>query len=275
MPKLDPQTIQNHLQAAAELAGSLPSSTAIELISLLDYTTLKESDSPKSVSAMVEHALSLTERGLPAVASICIYPSLIESVGNALAAHPAGDRISISAVCGAFPSGQTYMEVKALECAMAIENGADEIDTLISVSALLGGEWDIARSELALLHEEIAGEALLKVILETGTLAKPELIYHAAMIAMEAGADFVKTSTGKSPIGATPAAVVVLALAAKEYYESTGRRVGIKISGGIKSTDQALGYYAIVKHLLGEEWISPRYLRIGASSLLDNLILSL
>lgn len=272
MQKIDPQQIKSHIEAATARAHTLPADTSRSIVSLLDYTTLKECDSPRSVTAMVGHALAMIDSGAPAVASICVYPSLVESVGNALADHPAGDQISISAVCGAFPSGQTYLEVKALECAMAIENGADEIDTLIHVSAIMEGDHDVARSELALLREEIGEEALLKVILETGTLAAPEIIYRAAMIAMEAGCDFIKSSTGKSPIGATPTAVVVMALAAADYYAATGRRVGIKISGGVTTAAEALQYYAIIELILGSEWLNKRLLRFGASKLLDSLL---
>lgn len=279
MKNIDPSLVARKIEQVQETLLTTPRYTAREaLLACLastDYTTLKETDSPRSVSLFTRHAIELAEQGLPPVASICVYPSLVDAVGVALAELPAGspaENIAVTAVCGAFPSGQTYLEVKMLECAMAIENGADEIDAVINVGAMLSGDYDLAESELALLREEINGEALLKVILETGSLSDPELIYRAAMIAMEAGADFIKTSTGKTPISATPAAVIVMCRAVRDFERSCSRKVGIKVAGGIRTPEEALLYRAIVAQELGDEWLSPALFRIGASRLVDAMV---
>lgn len=237
----------------------------------LDYTTLKETDTPESVSAFAQKALDLVDRGLPPIASVCVYPSLIDAVGVTLGKHARGNEIGITAVCGAFPSGQTYMEVKVLESAMAIENGADELDVVLNIGAMLSGNYELAQSELAMLREEIDREARLKVILETGSLVDPALIRRASMLAMEAGADFIKTSTGKTPVSATPQAVEVMCDAIREHAQKSGRKVGIKVAGGIRTADEAVMYYEIVRERLGEEWTTPERFRIGASRLLDDL----
>lgn len=249
--------------------------TLLRCLACTDYTTLKETDSPRSVTAFTNHAIEQASGGLPPVASICVYPSLVDAVGVALAEIPAGspgENIGITAVCGAFPSGQTYMEVKMLECAMAIENGADEIDVVMNVGAMLSGDYDLAESEVAMIREEIDGDAVLKVILETGSLADPELIYRASMLAMEAGADFIKTSTGKTPISATPAAAVVMCRAIRDFERSCSRKVGIKVAGGIRTPQEAVLYHTIVAQELGEEWLTPSLFRIGASRLVDALV---
>lgn len=264
------------MEQAAETAALTENKREVllECMACTDYTTLKETDSPHSVTVFTNHAIELTGQGLPPVASICVYPSLVDAVGVALTGIPAGspaENIGITAVCGAFPSGQTYMEVKMLECAMAIENGADEIDAVINVGAMLSGDYDLAESELAMIREEIDGDAVLKVILETGSLADPELIYRASMLAMEAGADFIKTSTGKTPISATPAAAVVMCRAIRDFERSCSRRVGIKVAGGIRTPQEAVLYRTIVAQELGEEWLTPSLFRIGASRLVDAL----
>lgn len=271
MKNIDPTLVNRKIEEATAASVQLHADpdTLRRCVSSIDYTTLKETDSPRSVSIFTQGILELVDRGLPPVASVCVYPSLVDAVGVALGSSPTGENIGITAVCGAFPSGQTYMEVKMLECAMAIENGADEIDVVMNVGAMLSGDYDLAESELAMLREEIGSDALLKVILETGSLADPELIYRASMLAMEAGADFIKTSTGKTPISATPAAVVVMCRAIHDFEQSCARRVGIKVAGGISTPQDAALYYQIVKQELGESWTNPALFRIGASRLLD------
>ena len=276
MKNIDTALVNRKVEQAAETAALTENKREVllECMACTDYTTLKETDSPHSVTVFTNHAIELTGQGLPPVASICVYPSLVDAVGVALTGIPAGspaENIGITAVCGAFPSGQTYMEVKMLECAMAIENGADEIDAVINVGAMLSGDYDLAESELAMIREEIDGDAVLKVILETGSLADPELIYRASMLAMEAGADFIKTSTGKTPISATPAAAVVMCRAIRDFERSCSRRVGIKVAGGIRTPQEAVLYRTIVAQELGEEWLTPSLFRIGASRLVDAL----
>lgn len=224
-----------------------------------DLTSLTQRDTETSICELVDHALS----GVDLPAAICVYPSLIESAALAIGSRG----VAVAAVCGAFPSGQTYLEVKLLEVAMAIENGADEIDCVINIGAMIEGQNDAVEAEIRAIKEEIGDDALLKVILETGVLLDDQLIYDASLIAMQAGADFIKTSTGKVAVGATPEAVKVMCRAIKQYYELTDRQVGIKISGGIRTDEQAQEYYNIVSSELGEQWLTPSLLRFGRSSI--------
>ena len=236
----------------------------------IDLTSLGATDSRRSIGEFTRKAIELP-RHFPeagSVASICVYPVFVETVGLA-----AGDsKMAITSVSGGFPSSQTYLEVKMLETAMAIENGADEIDIVISIGEMLDGEYDLAGNEIETLRAEIGDDAILKVIRESGTLSDPELIHKAATIAMEAGADFIKTSTGKNGIAATPEAAVAMCLAIRQFAEKTGRKVGFKAAGGISTAESAALYYSIVEEILGEEWLTPERFRIGASSLANNLL---
>ena len=236
----------------------------------IDLTSLGATDSRRSIGEFTRKAIELP-RHFPeagSVASICVYPVFVETVGLA-----AGDsKMAITSVSGGFPSSQTYLEVKMLETAMAIENGADEIDIVISIGEMLDGEYDLAGNEIETLRAEIGDDAILKVILESGTLSDPELIHKAATIAMQAGADFIKTSTGKNGIAATPEAAVAMCLAIRQFAEKTGRKVGFKAAGGISTAESAALYYSIVEEILGEEWLTPERFRIGASSLANNLL---
>lgn len=236
----------------------------------IDLTSLGATDSRRSITDFTKKAIDLP-RMFPkagSVASVCVWPVFVETVGLA-----AGDsKLAITSVAGGFPSSQTYLEVKMLETAMAIENGADEIDIVISIGEMLDGEYDLMGNEIETLRAEVGEDAVLKVILETGTLAKPELIHRAAMIAMEAGADFIKTSTGKNGIAATPEAAVVMCLAIRQFAEKTGKKVGFKAAGGISTAENAVLYYSIVEEILGQEWLNPDRFRIGASSLANNLL---
>ena len=236
----------------------------------IDLTSLGATDSRRSIGEFTRKAIELP-RHFPeagSVASICVYPVFVETVGLA-----AGDsKMAITSVSGGFPSSQTYLEVKMLETAMAIENGADEIDIVISIGEMLDGEYDLAGNEIETLRAEIGDDAILKVILDSGTLSDPELIHKAATIAMEAGADFIKTSTGKNGIAATPEAAVAMCLAIRQFAEKTGRKVGFKAAGGISTAESAALYYSIVEEILGEEWLTPERFRIGASSLANNLL---
>ncbi len=228
-----------------------------KFLAFTDYTSLRSTDTPNSIAKFVDESIG----GNPA--SYCVYSSMVESVGLAL-----GDReVPITAVCGAFPNSQTFLEVKILDVAMAIENGADEIDVVINVGAVLEGDTELAMSEIRAISEEIDGDALLKVILETGTLESEQLIFETAMAAMAAGADFIKTSTGFSEVGATPEAVRAICRAIKSYYELEQKYIGIKISGGIRTDEQAEEYIAIIKEELPAEWMTPALLRFGRSTL--------
>ena len=201
------------------------------------------------------------------VASICVYPPFVETVGLVIDATP----LRITSVVGGFPSSQTFLEVKMLETAMAIENGADEVDMVINVGKILTEAYDEAAAEVEVIRGE-AEEATLKVILETGALSSPALIRNASLLAMAAGADFIKTSTGKIDVSATPEAAIVMCEAIRDYYAKTGRKVGFKAAGGIRTAEDAALYYTIVKEILGEEWLTTELFRIGASSLANNLL---
>lgn len=238
-------------------------------VTMLDVTTLDVKDTPKSVSEFTVGVLRKLELvGLPPVASICVNPRFIENVGVALA----DTSISITSVVGGFPLAQTFVEVKMLECAMALENGADELDVVLNVGGVIEGDDDLVLSELVLLKEEIADDAVLKIIIESGELKSMENIRRATSIAIAAGADFVKTSTGKVPVNATPEAVAVICSVLKEHFDKTGERVGIKVAGGVSSVADMVEYYTIVEEILGAEWLTPHYFRFGASSLLDKII---
>ena len=238
-------------------------------LSAIDLTTLSCNDSEQSVAAMARRAaeFGIDYPTLQNVASICVYPPFVETVGLAIDGTP----LKITAVAGGFPSSQTFLEVKMLEVAMAIENGADEIDVVLNVGKVLTGAYDEAANEIEVLREESEG-ATLKVILETGALKTPELIYNASLLAMAAGADFIKTSTGKIDVSATPEAVVAMCQAIKAYHSLTSRKVGIKVAGGVRTAEDAALYYTIVEQILGEEWLNTDLFRIGASSAANNIL---
>lgn len=237
--------------------------------SAIDLTTLSSCDSEQSVAEFARRAAEFTMDypHLPNVASICVYPPFVETVGLEIDATP----LRITSVAGGFPSSQTFLEVKMLEVAMAIENGADEVDVVLNVGKIMSGSLDEAANEIEVLREESEG-ATLKVILETGALQSPELVRQASLLAMQAGADFIKTSTGKIDIAATPEAAVVMCHAIKDFYHKSGKRIGFKAAGGIRTAEEAALYYTIVKEILGQEWLTTDLFRIGASSLANNLL---
>ena len=223
-------------------------------LSAVDLTTLTSNDSVESVTAFANRAVDFYKAypEVDNVASICVYPSFVETVGLAVDGTP----MRITSVAGGFPSSQTFLEVKMLEVAMAVENGAD----------------DEAANEVEMIRSEMDEDVILKVILETGALKSPELIRNASLISMAAGADFIKTSTGKIDVAATPEAAVVMCQAIKDYYDKTGRKVGFKAAGGVKTPQDAALYYTIVEQILGEQWLTTDLFRIGASSAANNLL---
>ena len=238
--------------------------------SAIDLTTLSCSDSVESVTAFAKRAVAFYTDypAISNVASICIYPPFVETVGLVVDDTP----MRITSVAGGFPSSQTFLEVKMLETAMAVENGADEIDIVINVGKMLEGHYDEVANEVEVLRGEAGEDVVLKVILETGALKTPELIRRAALLAMFAGADFVKTSTGKIDVASTPEAAVVMCRAIRDYYDKTGRMVGFKPAGGVRSAADAALYYTIVREILGERWLTPQFFRIGASSVANALL---
>lgn len=238
--------------------------------STIDLTTLTECDSTASVSKFVNKAVDFGSKypHIPNVASICVFPLFVDVVGLGVE----GTEIGVTSVAGGFPASQTFMEVKMLEVSMAVENGADEIDVVINVGQMLEGDYEPMTNEIAMLRDEAGSDTCFKVIIESGALKTPELIRKASLLSMFAGADFVKTSTGKIPVAATPEAAVVMCTAIKDYYEKTGRKVGFKAAGGIRTAEEAALFYTIVEEILGKEWCTPALWRIGASSLANGLI---
>ncbi|MBQ1213445.1 MAG: deoxyribose-phosphate aldolase [Tidjanibacter sp.] len=238
--------------------------------STIDLTTLTECDSIASVGKFVKKAVDFGSKypHIPNVASICVFPLFVDTVGLGVE----GTEIGVTSVAGGFPASQTFMEVKMLEVSMAVENGADEIDVVINVGQMLEGDYEPMTNEIAMLRDEAGEDTTFKVIIESGALKTPELIRKASLLSMMAGADFVKTSTGKIPVAATPESAVVMCTAIKDYYEKTGRKVGFKAAGGIRTAEDAALFYTIVEEILGKEWCTPALWRIGASSLANNLI---
>ncbi|MBR5886510.1 MAG: deoxyribose-phosphate aldolase [Alistipes sp.] len=239
-------------------------------LSAVDLTTLTCNDSVESVTEFATRTVTFAEKypEIPNVASICVYPSFVETVGLAIDGTP----MRITSVGGGFPASQTFIEVKMLEVAMAVENGADEVDIVLNVGKMLTGAYDEAANEVEMIRSEMDSDVVLKVILETGALKTPELIRKASLISMAAGADFVKTSTGKIDVAATPEAAVVMCQAIKDFYEKTGTKVGFKAAGGVKTPQDAALYYTIVEQILGEQWLTTDLFRIGASSAANNLL---
>ena len=242
-------------------------------LSAIDLTTLTCNDSVESVTAFAQKTVTFNEAypDVPNVASICVYPSFVETVGLAVDGTP----MRITSVGGGFPASQTFLEVKMLEVAMAVENGADEVDIVLNVGKMLTEEYDEAANEVEILRSEAGEETVLKVIIESGALKTPELIRKASLLSMFAGADFVKTSTGKIDVAATHEAAVVMCHAIKDFCEKTGRKVGFKAAGGVRTAEDAALYYTIVKEILGEEWVTTDLFRIGASSAANNIISSI
>jgi deoxyribose-phosphate aldolase len=240
------------------------------LFHCIDLTTLKCTDSEESVMKFTQKVNDFVDKypDLDNVAAICVYPNMAEIVSDTLEA----DDVKIACVTGGFPSSQTFMEVKVAETAMALHTGAEEIDIVMPVGKFLCGDYEGMCDEIGEL-KDICGEKPLKVILETGALMTASNIKKAAILAMYSGADFIKTSTGKEAVSATPEAALVMCDAIREYYKETGRKVGFKAAGGIDTVKKALAYYTIVKEVLGEEWLNNGLFRIGTSRL-TNLLLS-
>lgn len=240
------------------------------LFHCIDLTTLKCTDSEESVMKFTGRVNDFVDKypDLDNVAAICVYPNMAEIVNDTLEA----DHVNIACVSGGFPSSQTFTEVKVAETAMALHTGADEIDIVISVGKFLSGDYEGMCDEIEEL-KEVCGMHHLKVILETGALGSASNIKKASILSMYSGADFIKTSTGKEAVSATPEAAYVMCHAIKEYHDLTGRKVGFKPAGGINTVKDALIYYTIVKEVLGEEWLTNELFRLGTSRL-ANLLLS-
>lgn len=238
------------------------------LLSCVEHTSLDTTDSQRSISEFTEkvNAFENEHGDLPNVAAICVYPNFAQVVRAVLEVSEVG----ITCVVGGFPSSQTFPEVKVAETALAVNGGADEIDTVMNLGDFLDDDWENVSDEIEEIKHSCR-DRRLKVILETGVLVTAERIKAASILALYSGADFLKTSTGKGYPGATPEAVYVMCKCIKEYGGVSGRTVGIKIAGGVSTADDAVKYYAIVKEVLGKKWLTPEYFRIGSSSLANAL----
>ncbi len=236
------------------------------LLSCVDLTTLEGSDNNGRIVELCHKAISFGESGLPLPAAVCIYPPFVRLAKKQLK----GTGISVAAVAGAFPSGQSPLAVRLEEVRYTLNEGADEIDMVISRGHLLEGDESFVFDEISAIRE-VCKEVLLKVILETGELKSTALIRRASEIAITAGADFIKTSTGKIQPAATEEAMKIMLEVIREHYEKSGKKTGIKPAGGISEPDQALQYYLLTEQILGKDWLNKNLFRIGASRLADGL----
>ena len=240
------------------------------LLSTIELTSLKVTDNEDSILKMVERVNSFVNDNpaLPHPAGVCVYPRFVSMVSNSLEVED----MEISTVCGGFPSSQTFPELKTVETALAVKDGATEIDAVLPVGFFLAEDYDTIYNEIDEIKLACGQDIPLKVILETGALQTAENIKKAAILAIYSGADYIKTSTGKIEPGATPMAVYTMCKTIKEYYEITGTAIGIKIAGGVRTCDDAVKYYIIVKEVLGDEWLNSQLFRIGASGLANNIL---
>ena len=265
----------------SRIAGNLETVRSEKVLkdcfSVMDLTSLRTNDTPASIERLVRKVndFPLTYPDWPLPASVCVYPNFAGIVRQTRKSED----VHVTVVAGCFPSSQSYLEVKLRECELAVENGADEVDIVLSLSAFLSGDYETAGNEIRAVRQTVDRAAArdgrkvtLKVILETGLLLRHELIAEASFLAMEAGADFIKTSTGKVSVNATPAAAYVMCECIRKFYEKTGRKVGFKPAGGISTSLDAVCYYSIVSAILGREWLSKDLFRLGVSRLANTLL---
>ncbi|HEV8508145.1 MAG TPA: deoxyribose-phosphate aldolase [Chitinophagaceae bacterium] len=242
------------------------------VLSMIDLTTLEGKDTPGKVKQLCYKAKHLLDsyEGLPTVAAVCVYPSMVRVAKKSLE----GADVKIASVATAFPSGQAPSKVKIEETKFAVSEGADEVDMVISRGKFLAGEYNFVFDEIAAI-KEACGEARLKVILETGELTTFDKVRRASDIAMYAGADFIKTSTGKVQPAATMPVTLVMLEAIRDYYYSTGKMIGMKPAGGISKSKLALHYLVMLNEVLGEDWMNNHWFRFGASSLANDVLMQL
>ncbi len=277
----DKESISKRLDAIAANIDNVTSPEVLKnCMALMDLTTLHTEDSPESVKKLVGKVNSFMNDypEYPLPASICVFPNLASVVRENLATSD----VHVTAVAGCFPTSQSFIEVKVKECEMAVEAGADEIDIVLALNAFMSCDEETARKEIRTIRaavDEAAAKAgrkvTLKVILETGLLVTPENIANASFLAMEEGADFIKTSTGKVSVNATPMAAYIMCESIKAFHEKTGRKVGFKAAGGISTSKDAVCYHSIVKTILGNDWINKELFRFGVSRLANSLMSSI
>jgi len=274
----DNGAIERHLNLIASNLEQVTSPQVLkECFSIMDLTTLANEDTPETVGALVRkvNQFQADYPAWPLPASICVYPNFAQVVAS-VRKNPA---VHVTTVAGCFPTSQSFLEVKLHEIELAVRGGADEIDIVLALNSFLTGDYDAAGAEIRASREcidkvaaELGRPVVLKVILETGLLVTPERIADASFLAMENGADFIKTSTGKVKVNATPQAAWVMCECIGKYYEKTGRKVGFKAAGGISSASDAVSYYSIVSSILGKEWLNKGLFRFGVSRLANQLL---
>lgn len=261
---------------AANLENVASEQVYKDCFSMMDLTTLKTDDTPASVEKLVGkvNAFNDTYPDWPLPASICVFSNFAKTVKDARKKD-----FNITVVSACFPSSQSFLEVKLKECEMAVEQGADEVDIVLALNSFLAGNYEAAAEEIRLVRkciDEVADrqgrKVHLKVILETGLLRTPERIAQASFLAMEAGADFIKTSTGKVDVNATPAAAYVMCECIAKYHAVTGKKIGFKPAGGISSAADALCYYSIVASILGKDWLNKEFFRFGVSRVANSIL---
>jgi len=263
-------------RAAALSKRSIKKQTKIEgiklAISMIDLTTLEGKDSPGKVQALCQKAIHPLEgnSSVPSVAAVCVYPNMVSVAKKALK----GTNVKVASVATGFPSGLTPLPIKIEETKRVVEMGADEVDMVIDRGAFLAGEYQKVSDEIAQV-KEACGKSHLKVILETGELETYDNVRKASFLAMQAGADFIKTSTGKAAVNATLPVTLVMLEAIRDYWYQTGKMVGMKPAGGIRTSKQALQYLVVVKETLGDRWLSNDWFRFGASTLTNDLLMQL
>lgn len=242
------------------------------VLSMIDLTTLEGADTAGKVRQLCQKAMHLHDRlpGLPQVAAVCVYPTMVSVAKKALGSSG----IKVASVATAFPSGMTARDIKLEETRLAVAAGADEIDMVISRGAFLQGDYNFVFDEIAAV-KKACGEAHLKVILETGELGTLDRVRRASVLAMHAGADFIKTSTGKVQPAATMPVTFVMLQAIRDYYEESGRMVGMKPAGGISNAKLAVHYLVMLRETLGAKWLTPKWFRFGASSLANDVLMQL
>jgi deoxyribose-phosphate aldolase len=262
--------IKKGLKKVNEAAGKQPDKKLLmSILNSIDLTSLNTTDNKTTILNFTGKVNSFSGRfsNIPNVAAICVFPNFVSVVKEKLTVR----NVRIAAVAAGFPTSQTFRSIKVAECKLAVEAGADEVDVVISVGAFLGNNYALVADEIREIKEAI-GDRQLKVIVESGLLGEYQNIYQASMIAMDAGADFIKTSTGKTPVSATPEAAFVMCHAISDFYSETGIKVGFKAAGGIVTPSEALTYYHIVSSCLGSEWLNNSLFRIGASRLANNVL---
>ena len=262
---------------ARNLENAVSPQVLKDCFSIMDLTSLRNQDTVASIVKLTEKVTAFHKAypDYPLPASVCVYPNF----ASVVKAHRCSPELHVTTVAGCFPTSQSFLEVKMHECEKAVQEGADEIDIVLALNAFLADDFRTAGEEIHAMRQCIdkaaaaqGRQVILKVILETGLLVTPERIANASFLAMEEGADFIKTSTGKVDVNATPMAAYVMCQCIKAFYEKTGRKVGFKAAGGISTTMDAVCYYSIVSSILGKEWLDKRYFRFGVSRLANSLL---